>query len=588
MKNSFRIWTPYLAVLLAGLLLGWLIFGGSHQHDHGDHHHSHNHGDSNGGETIYTCSMHPQIRQSEPGTCPLCAMDLTPVGDNGSDGEYFLTMTAAAVELAQIQTYEARYGREEARIRVPGTVAADETKLTYVTARYGGRITQLFANYTGQKVQKGEIIAEIYAPELLPAQREYLEALSQRDQRPEMLRSAERRLRLLEIPDDVIAGIAETGRIRDTFPIIANRSGTITRRMVSKDDYVQEGTILFALTDLSRVWLEFEAWEKDSQYIREGGIVNVKSRQNRSFEQETRITFVNPLIDNNRRTLGFRAELANPGGILRPGMLLEGEVVHRSASDELLIPETALLWTGTRSLVYVKLQDSEIAAFEPREVETGLRRGDYISILSGLEAGEKVVMNGAFKIDSEAQIAGKFSMMNRAEPLEIFLQGQRPDPHQTAEASRYEDVPEAFKNSLTNVVRSYLTAKDALVESSAAEALEAFSQMKERMEQIGEHGLSGSGHESWMTRYRNIMAHLNTLLQETDLDEIRSEFRFISDELVLATRQFGLTKVVYRQFCPMTFGDEGSYWLSSEPEIMNPYLPETMLMCGELIETIED
>jgi len=251
-----------------------------------------------------------------------------------------------------------------------------------------------------------------------------------------------------------------------------------------------------------------------------------------------------------------------------------------------------VLWTGPRSVVYVYDGSGDTARFEAREVTLGHRAGDFYVIEDGLEEGEEVVFHGAFKIDSEMQLADRFSMMNREPGTGAVPRGHDHgsgtdhDAH-TEEVSRYDDVPDDFRAILREAVSAYIDGKEALTESNLELAQESFNRVEDRFDEIGMHGLSGSGHEAWMRSYTNMMHHLEALRETDDIEEVRSEFRFLSDELVQAVRQFGIEGVVYQQYCPMAFDDEGAYWLSREEQIANPYLPDTMLRCGEVIERIE-
>jgi membrane fusion protein, copper/silver efflux system len=206
-----------------------------------------------------------------------------------------------------------------------------------------------------------------------------------------------------------------------------------------------------------------------------------------------------------------------------------------------------------------------------------------------------VVFNGAFRIDSEFQLADRFSMMNRQPGTGAVPAGHdhgvmddMDDHDHSTDHEPFDDVPSEFRIMLTETIEAYITGKDALVESDLTAVQSGFEMFREKLNEIGEHGLSGDGHMAWMETWSDLMDHSETITQTDDIEEARSAFRHLSDELIKAVHLFGVEGVVYHQYCPMAFDDEGADWLSTEEQIQNPYLPETMLMCGEVIERIEN
>ncbi len=570
-------WVKPVLFIFTGLLLGWLIFGGSpHNHDHTGEQAA-----ETGNGTIWTCSMHPSIRDDEPGTCPICAMDLIPVTSGDMDDDRFsMVMSEAAVRLAEIQTTPAKLDVPSYHIWAPGTIQADERKLATVAGHYSGRITKLHVDFTGAAVRKGQPLASVYSEELLVAQRELLESYRRRDINPALYRAARQRLTFWELTDAQIDAILEKGGPVREIEILSPVTGVVTERNITLNDYIQRGQTLFRVADLSTVWLLFDVSETDIYRMRTGQNINFTLRSRPGDEREATVTFVEPTLDTSRRTVRVRAEAGNRDGTLRPGMLVSGNVQIDAQQPELLIPASAVLWTGPRSVVYVRDMEADSPRFEAREVTLGSRSGDFYVIYDGISEGEHVVFNGAFKIDSEMQLADKFSMMNR------IAMDEGP-AHHSDDITRFEDVPDVFRAQLTDVIKLYIEGKDALVASDFEGTVRAFTRMNEKVKGIGEHSLSGTGHQAWMDRYAALTQHGGLLTEANDIEAARTQFRFISDELIKAVRQFGVEGVVYQQYCPMTFDWEGSYWLSTEEQIANPYLPETMLRCGEVIERLE-
>lgn len=404
-----------IGLLLGGFILGWLFFGGPSVDEGSDieQHVEDVHTDEDG-EILYTCSMHPQIRSNEPGDCPICGMELIPMDEAGEQDETIFTMTDAAVKLAEIQTTRVERGVPEQEIRLPGRVTTDERRVSSITAPFSGRIEELYVDYTGTYVEKGEELASVYAPEMISAQRELLLSARNRESQPEMYESVRRKLQLWGIPDSQINRIEASGEVTSQIPIVATQNGYVLNKNVSVEDYVEEGTVMYTVADLSRLWILFDAYETDLAAVEPGDSVQftVRSHPGKTFQAE--ITWVDPFIDPKTRTAAVRAEVDNTDGTLKPEMLARG-IVRGGGNEgkQLLIPRSAVMWTGKRSLVFVRQTEADVPTFEPRLVTLGQRAGDHYVITAGLEEGEQVVTHGNFKLDSAAQLADKLSMMNR-------------------------------------------------------------------------------------------------------------------------------------------------------------------------------
>lgn len=576
MKNLFKnTYLRFAVILLTGFFLGYLIFGG-HPEDSG---HSHSVEEASQSQ-VWTCSMHPSVRDDSPGSCPICGMDLIPASEmNGDDDNFSLVMSESAIRLSEIQTVPVKKDHVAKTLRLPGRVEIDERNVTSVSAHFPGRITELNVNYTGAPIRKGEVMAKVYSPELVSAQRELLEALKREVQNPTMLNAAREKLRQWELSSAQIRQIEERGEVQRNLEIISPVDGFVTSRNVAREQYVDRGTVLFEVADLSKLWAIFEAYEEDLPWIAMGDSIRFHDRSNPSRQHSAVVSYIDPSFQSASRTIRIRASVS--GENVRPEMILRGELEATMHEPKIQIPASAVLWTGPRSLAYIMHKNEESTRFEAREITLGVKAGDFYVVEEGLEEGEHVVFHGAFKIDSEMQLSDKFSMMNRDHGIL-----DEHDDH-AEDLERFDDVPDDFKEKLREAVAAYIAGKGALTESDRESAQNAFADVISWFDEIGEHGLSGSGHEAWMQSYSNMMHHLEAIAQTDDIEEVRAEFRHLSDELVKAVKQFGIDGVVYHQYCPMAFGDEGAYWISEEEEIRNPYLPETMLMCGEVIEALE-
>ena len=587
-------------LLITGLLLGWLIFGGSHEQDpHAGHDHELT---TENGEEVWTCSMHPSVREDGPGSCPICGMDLIPASSEEREDDYSMVMTDASMQLANIQTTPVVRERPKRELHLPGRVEIDERRISYVTAHFEGRIQDVEINYTGAPIREGEVMATIYSPELVSAQRELLQAVQVRDRNPGLYESAVRKFRLWEFTDEQIQNIVDRGEVIRNMEILSPVNGFVMKRNVVDEQHVMEGSVIYEVANLDHLWVTLDAYEEDLPWISEGDEVTFQTRSNPGNTYQASIDFIDPTFNPQKRTIRLRANVENGDHSLRPDMLVRGTLQAEMSDAKNLVPASAVLWTGPRSLVYVKDPTAETPRFEVHEVELGARTGDYYIIEEGLEEGQEVVFNGNFRIDSEFQLADRFSMMNR-EPgtgavpaghdhgqMEADMDRGEPEEHDHSEADHdtFDDVPEDFRAQLTEAIEIYIRGKDAFIESDLANTQSAYESFISKLEEIGIHGLSGDGHMAWMDSYEELTTHASGIVSAGDIDSGRESFRNLSDELIRAVQMFGIDGAVYHQYCPMAFDDEGAYWLSNDEQIQNPYLPDTMLGCGEVIERLEN
>jgi len=445
----------------------------------GDEHAGHTHGDRAVAPTLWTCSMHPQIKLPEEGKCPICAMDLIPLETAASAdlGPRQLRMSEAARSLARIQTTPAIRAFAESDIRMYGRAAYDESRLAYITARVPGRLDRLYADYTGVAVKKGDHIVDMYSPELLAAQEELLQAKRAVSKlgssSSEVLRStaqstliaSREKLRLYGLTSAQIDEVENTGKASEQLTIYAPAGGVVVHKNAREGMYVTTGTRIYTIADLSTLWVLFEAYESDVPWIHYGQRVDFTAQSFPGETFEAVISFIDPLVDPETRTIRVRAVVDNNDGRLKPDMFLTGQLKSRIDADghiidielankwicpmhpeivrnvsqaceecgmdlvpasklgfvpaqgnsedaPILIPVTAPLVTGKRAVVYVEIAGTQGIVYEGREIELGPRAGDFYVVNSGILEGELVVTNGAFKIDSELQIQAKPSMMS--------------------------------------------------------------------------------------------------------------------------------------------------------------------------------
>jgi Cu(I)/Ag(I) efflux system membrane fusion protein len=578
--KKYNIYIFAIAALAIGLLLGKFLFKSTipiANELHSEHQTSEFEAD------IWTCSMHPQIRQNEPGDCPICGMDLIPADQSSSSNSNGFQMTAEAIQLANIQTsiIGSTANPNGTTLKLNGKIQANETKSASLVTHIPGRIEKLYVSYTGEQVNKGQKIATIYSPELITAQKELLEAQKIQDISPGLLTAAKNKLKYWKIGDQVIQDILSKGTIRENFNIYADHSGVVNQKRVSVGDYLTTGKVLFDVQNLSNLWALFDVYENDLPKIKVGSKISftTPSAPNKIFKAN--ITFVNPVIDPQTRVATIRSEVYNSGSKLKPEMFITGELSSSQKSGNLAVPKSAVLWTGQRSVVYVKIPDSDIPSFEYREVELGSSSQAGYAIVSGLELGEEVVTNGAFVIDASAQLNNQTSMMNKNVMAKNAI-------HSSHLPDYTSNTPLEFKEQLTTATIAYFLIKDALVESDQAKATEATKELLNKIEVVDMSLVRDKAHIYWMEQQKAIQAHGNKITETEDIEEQRKQFDFLSQALIKSLKVFGVKgDTFYVQHCPMANDNDGADWLSKDRKILNPYFGEKMLTCGAVQDTID-
>ncbi|TXK37890.1 efflux RND transporter periplasmic adaptor subunit [Pontibacter qinzhouensis] len=564
-----KTYVTYILIALAGLGLGWLLFG------RGGSEAKHDHTAEAAGNHQYTCSMHPQIRQEGPGKCPICGMDLIPVVAGGRSAAqanpYVLEMTPEAVALANIQTTVVGTGSTANELALSGTIQQNEQNLSAITARFPGRVERLYVNSLGQPVRKGERLASLYSPELISAQRELQEAARSRELMPELYEASKTKLRLLGLTNNQIQRIESTNELITSFDIYANASGVVTERLVATGDYVNTGSTLFTVSNLGTVWVTLDAYESNLGQVQEGAPLTFTVAGIPGKEFSGKIQFITPTLNSGTRAVQVRAEVLNPNNQFRPGMFVNA-TIRTAASTEstgLNIPRTAVLWTGKRSVVYVKNGQQEHPSFEMREVTLGPLSGESYAIEAGLSAGEEVVTNGVFAVDGAAQLSGNYSMM-------------------TSPTSRTASVPAAFQSQFSKLVERYFLLKNALVASNMPAARTAAGNFLLALEQVDMALLDEETHTRWIKLLPALTQNAEAIQKLQDLEKQRIAFSPLSNYLIEAVELFGVQEhVAYKQSCPMADNDAGAFWLSEQKEIRNPYFGKSMLGCGDTQKTYQ-
>lgn len=365
---------------------------------------------------VWTCSMHPQIRQPKPGLCPICHMDLVlaTMGEQWELDVSEIELSATAQKLAAVETAPVVRGPAAVEVRLSGKLQPDETRVAVIASRVAGRVDQLYANALGLAVKAGDAVADLYSPELVSAAQELRQAAAaENGEAGGILEAARERLRLWGLTAEQIEALERDENRRDQMTFYAPISGVVIAKNVRAGQYVETGEPILAVADLSHLWLLLDAYESDLHWLRVGQAVTFSVAAQPGGQFTGDIAFIEPVVSSATRTVKVRVEVTNSDGQLKPEMFARAvveAVVGEEGAPPLLIPATAPLLTGARALVYVADAERE-GVFAAREIELGPRAGDFYIVQSGLVEGEKVASRGAFKIDSSLQIQGKPSMM---------------------------------------------------------------------------------------------------------------------------------------------------------------------------------
>lgn len=573
MKNIRISQIIYLvATLVIGAIIGWAIKSSNVENDKNLHSHELE-------ETlnqVYTCSMHPQIRQNEPGSCPLCGMALIPVdGGSGDDEPLSISMSDNAMQLANVQTAIVGGSTISRTIMLNGKVKTDERMLFTQSSHIPGRIEKLEINFTGEYVKAGQRIATVYSPELTNAQQELFEAQKLVGTQPALLEAAKQKLKNWKLTDSQIEKIIQSGTTVSQFPITANVSGYVTQKLVNLGDYVSLGQPMYEISDLSRVWVQFEVYEADLLQIQLGNPIEYTMRSIPGEKFTGKISYIDPVIDPNTRVALARVEAKNTDMKLKPEMFAVGQLsTDTKTATQLTVPKSAVLWTGKRSLVYVKNSNTTSIRFTMREVTLGAEMGNSYLITAGLNAGEEIAVNGTFSIDAAAQLAGKPSMMNG-------MMDNNMNVESAVVPTKMLHNNEALSTALKPIFEAYLSLSTTLANDDFTSSITFINSLKKNIESFNKNKVKGSEAES--TFIKSLLTPvIEQLVVAKDIEQIRSAFLQTSNAMVNIADQFHpIDEPLYVQYCPMADSNKGANWLSLDKKITNPYFGSSMLSCGE-------
>ena len=591
-------------------------------------------------EEIYTCPMHPQIRQNGPGRCPICGMEIVPAATAGGGGdELSLNIEPSQRRLANIQTAEVTERPVSTTIRTIGSIEIDESRQAIIAAYIDGRVERMFADYTGVVVSKDDHLAVLYSPELYSAQVEYLQAKqtlaasansglqSVRNAQTKLVQNSRGRLQELGMSDQQLTQLDASGDPQSRSTIYSPLNGTVIEKLAEEGKYISAGEPLYRIADLSTVWLMLQLYPEDASRIRFGQRVEAELTSLPGRILEGRVGFIEPRVDPRNRTVGIRVEFDNERGELRPGDYAQATItVPIGPKGEIYDAELAGKWispmhpqiiadqpgdcpicgmalvptsrhgyadqpvdqqsalTIPRSALLmagehsVVYVETEPGRFEIRNVKIGALLTSEAVILEGLDAGEMVATAGNFLIDSQMQLAGKPSLIDPARAVPRF----RNTPLKFSDI-RITRLPDQSGQQLEEMYRAYFEIQRSLSADKLPDEA-SVSSVQRLSAELGRHDeLTEDVREQLQQIADNIPD-----LHAQEIEAARVRFKSVSHAVVtLATmiRGADATQPFNHFFCPMVKQGEGD-WLQTEDQLSNPYWGSMMLRCGDLVRTI--
>jgi len=569
------------------------------------------------GTTAWTCSMHSHIMQPDPGSCPICGMDLIPAtrGDGGGDSS--IVINAGRAEAMGLRVSPVRRQLASKSVSLVGQIVPDERYTNTITSRVDGRIERLFVDYTGISVKDGDHLAMIYSPDLLVAQKELIDARQRLDtagnesevilnNRKRLYQAAREKLRLLELNEEQILQIEAARKPSDKLTIYAPERGVVTKKYVKKGDYVKTGSPLYTVSDLRTVWVVLDAYEQDLPWLHYAQGVHFSTPAVPGKEFAGKVAFIDPVLNPKTRTSRVRVNVTNSEMLLKPGMYVKasvsaqvnaaGQVVVDGLSGKwispmhpeiikdkpgacdicgmplvqiealgikgasevkdlpLVVPHSAVLQTGNKAIVYKRTVDAGDIEFEATQVVLGHRVNGYYVVREGLQEGDFVVTQGAFKLDSELQINAKNSMMSM--PASYLGPPVPSSPLSASELS-----------VLKQVITIYLNISYAMAHDKHAVAVQHTQELAKE--------LSASG-----------VAPLRAKAQVVGKSRSVEDIKKWLDPLTLVLSNYVKRRAanqldpLYLHHCPMALSGDGGHWLGTTHAIENPYFGSEMFACG--------
>ncbi|MEW4453399.1 efflux RND transporter periplasmic adaptor subunit [Bremerella sp. JC817] len=592
-------------------------------------------------QQIFTCPMHPQIRQPGPGRCPICGMALVPASAGGADlDEFAVTIEPAQRRLAQIATAPVTSEAVTTEVETIGSIEIDESRQATIAAYINGRVERLFADYTGVSVAKGDHLAVVYSPQLYAAQAEYLEARNTlqsnsgttlaavRRAQEGLMNNSRQKLVELGMTERQLAELESSGKPQSRLTIYAPIGGTVIEKLAEEGMYISAGEPIYRIANLSTVWLMLELYPEDASHIRFGQVVKAELTSLPGETLTGRVAFIDPKVNTRNRTVGVRVEFKNDDGRLRPGDYAEAKIeIPIGPQGQIYDDQLAGKWispmhpqvirdqpgacpicgmdlvptsqygyadqpVGTtpstvipRSALLmagktsVAYVETEPGRFEIRKLTLGPILKDKAVVLEGVEPGEMVATSGNFLIDSQMQLAGKPSLID---PHRLVKKANRNTPMEV-ETDQLAKVVGPVGQDLEAMYQAYFAIQSQLA-SDKKPAENVSQQLYQLSQKLSKSPDLGDPAHAALQEIAENSQHLH----HVSLDEARKQFKPISHavlNLASHVRGDGATQSFHQFFCPMVQDGEGD-WLQATDQLLNPYYGSEMLRCGEHVRTL--
>ena len=349
------------------------------------------------GIDYYTCSMHPSVKSTVDGTCPICSMDLIPVMKTGKENAGTVVVDGEKRQRIGVTVETVKKGMFIKTIKAAGKIGYDESQLTDITLRYDAWVETLDVRDVGQFVNKDDSLFNIYSPELISAQQEYLAASRGRG---DYKTAAAERLKLWGVSDTQLKVIQKRRRIFFKLPVLSPVAGVVVSKNIIQGTMVKSGTPLLRIADLSKVWLEASIYQSDLLWVKEGVNVEITVDDLPNYQWKSVIKQIDPFVDPQTYTAGVRLEIDNKEGLLRPEMYANADI-KVNMGERMLIPESAVIFSGKKRIVFIDLGNGKL---KPISIKTGLQNENFIEVVSGLKIDDKVVSSGHFLIAAESKL----------------------------------------------------------------------------------------------------------------------------------------------------------------------------------------
>lgn len=595
-------------------------------------------------EQVWTCSMHPSVRQPGPGLCPICNMELIPVvAEPGgvSDDERVLSVSPTAAALMNVETAPVERRFVTAKVRMVGMVRYDETRLAEIAAWVPGRLDRLYVDYTGAPVRQGDRMVDLFSPDLLTAQEELLQAeRAVRQLSPstsDLLRAslkagaeaAREKLRLLGLTADQIEEILARGEARDTVTLKAPAGGIVVERSAQQGQYVDTGATIYRIADLSTVWVILEAYESDLAWLRYGQPVTFSTVSVPGRVFEGMISFIDPIVDVRTRTARIRVNAPNSDGVLKPGMYVSATVKSQLAVEGKVIePSLAGKWVSpmhpeiikdepglcdvcgmplvkAESLGYVSAEPTQAPLVIP--VSAPLMVGSEALVYVDIGTAEapafemrRVTLGpraGDFYL-VEAGLAEGERVVSRGAFLidsdrQIRGLPSMMGPMADGEAVRMEEstgttaAPDLLADQLQPVYEAYYGLSNALSDDDESAARTALTELAGALAAVEADNLEPDQAERWTAESATLGRLLDDAALTDGIEPLRASFALVSEQTLSIARAFGTRQPIQELMCPMAFNNRGATWLQPDDDVRNPYFGASMLRCGGVTDTVE-